>query len=86
MKKITSLLSTVFISSMHLFSQPTITSSILPSVGVEITHNIYDAKNFSPGAIGASVTWDFSQMTKGQVSTFSYVDPSTVVGSSAYPN
>ena len=73
-------------SSLGLLAQPTLTTNSSPLVGFTYSTSQVDLGSTTEGAAGANVTWDFSSAADtGEVTTFDFVDPSTLTDFSSFP-
>ncbi len=70
--------------SISLVAQPTITSSVIPSIGTSSTYRFFNAQNTSSGDSGAVVIWDYSNLTLTGSGVFDYKDPSTMPSGSLF--
>lgn len=72
--------------SAGLMAQPTMTSVSAPAVGFTYSSSAVDFGTLTEGPSGANVTWDFSSAADtGEVTTFDFVDPSTLTDFSSFP-
>ncbi|MEZ5014024.1 MAG: T9SS type A sorting domain-containing protein [Chitinophagales bacterium] len=69
-----------------LQAQPVLTSAEVGSIGDDINLKAYNNAGFDPGAGGAGVTWDFSDITVSAGSgSYSFVDPAKTGDGGAFP-
>lgn len=83
MKKIYTVLLSVF--ALSAFAQPTITSSWVPTTGLQYREASLNATTISQGSAGTAVTWDFSSIDTISTTTFQYIHPATAPMSSLFP-
>jgi hypothetical protein len=72
------------LSSLSLLAQPTITGSVIPSIGSSSTFRFFNAENTLQGDSGANVTWDYSNLTLTGTGIFDYKDPATMPAGSQF--
>lgn len=73
--------------SIGLVAQPTITTNSSPAVGFTYSTSQVELGSTTEGPAGANVTWDFSSLADtGAVSTFNFVDPTTLPDASSFPS
>lgn len=75
------------LSVTTLMAQPTITSEVMPGPGGSFVLVDFDAEGFNPGAAGAGVTWDFSDIdVSGTINTTQVVDADDAPSSGDFPD
>jgi hypothetical protein len=69
----------------YSIAQVTITSNVFPVVGDTIVRFFSDTTGVQPGPSGMGVTWNFSNLNAGQITTRIYLNPAQTPYGADYP-